>query len=283
MPLIEELPTAKAANATPGWAYVPDTGYDPSKAPIVPSGARNRGRKANAASSNEITARQQHKIDQHLALLDRENHRDVQIAVPNRPRDVAARGRCSELDCTIIHSAYSSAGLRNHMTPGVRKILLSQKTFANHLADEEAAIALREEEAAARQTAKPASAKSKKAPTARHSISDVNDVEMVDVPQDSSVMEHANEVPSADTVHPLLRVNMPKMPSREEIETLLATPPLSYNAARAAPSSSTAPPRQFCEICGYWGRVRCMKCGGRVCGLDCQRQHEDTSCQKFWA
>lgn len=27
--------------------------------------------------------------------------------------------------------------------------------------------------------------------------------------------------------------------------------------------------RVFCEMCGYWGRVKCMKCGVRVCGLDC--------------
>ena len=93
MPLIEEIPTAKANASTPGWAYVPDTGYDPSKAPIIPSGTRNRkARNAAAPSKNEISARQQHKIDQHLASLDRENHRDVQIAVPNRPSNVAARG-----------------------------------------------------------------------------------------------------------------------------------------------------------------------------------------------
>ena len=93
MPLIQELPVAKGSHSAPGWAYVPDTGYDPSKAPIVPSGSRNRkARNVNLSSSNDISARQQHKIDQHLASLDRENHKDVQIVVPNRPKDVASRG-----------------------------------------------------------------------------------------------------------------------------------------------------------------------------------------------
>ena len=94
MPLIEELPTAKANASTPGWAYVVDTGYDPSKAPIVPSGSRNRkGRATTTLSGNEISSRQQHKVEQHLASLARENHKDVQIVVPNRPSNVAARGR----------------------------------------------------------------------------------------------------------------------------------------------------------------------------------------------
>ena len=39
MPQIEVLPSTKAT-PTPGWAYVPDTGYDPSKAPLNPSAPR---------------------------------------------------------------------------------------------------------------------------------------------------------------------------------------------------------------------------------------------------
>lgn len=93
MSLIEELAASKGSTSAPGWAYVPDTGYDPSKAPIIPSGSRNRkARKAATASGSDISARQQHKVDQHIAALDRENHKDVHITIPNRPRDVAARG-----------------------------------------------------------------------------------------------------------------------------------------------------------------------------------------------
>ena len=169
------------------------------------------------------------------------------------------------------------------MTPGVKKILLSQKTFANHLADEEAAITLRKEEEAAKQSAKQNVGKSKRASTMRQATTQ-EDVEMSDVPDNTmSAAAPQAEAVTAQDVHPLLKVNVPNMPSPEEIEALLSAPPLSYNAMRAAPSTTTAPPRQFCEICGYWGRARCMKCGVRVCSLDCQRQHDDSSCQKFWA
>ena len=49
MPQIEVLPSAKQ-NLAPGWAYVPDTGYDPSRAPLNPSAPR-RLRASNSTSS----------------------------------------------------------------------------------------------------------------------------------------------------------------------------------------------------------------------------------------
>lgn len=172
------------------------------------------------------------------------------------------------------------------MTPGVKKILLSQKTFANHLADEEAAIALREEEATSRSAARPAAAKTKRSSLAQQATP--TDVEMSDALDQGTEVDAHNSGPTSheeeeEEEHPLLRINAPPMPTEEEINALINSEPLSYNAARAAPSTSTAPRRQFCEICGYWGRVRCMKCGVRVCGLECQRQHDETNCQKFWA
>ena len=92
MTLVEVLPQAKASTA-PGYAYVPDTGYDPSKAPIVPSGARARAaRNVPLAGLGEQTARQQSKIARHLADLDKENNKDVEIIVPDRDLYVAKRG-----------------------------------------------------------------------------------------------------------------------------------------------------------------------------------------------
>lgn len=93
---------------------------------------------------------------------------------------------------------------------------------------------------------------------------------------------------------PLLRTrDLPKMPSDRVMQALLAEPPLSYTAARAKPldgaevstfakirTGSNAlvakPPRWFCAVCGYWGKVRCKRgCGERVCGLlECWRGHE---------
>lgn len=158
------------------------------------------------------------------------------------------------------------------MTPGVKKILLSQKTFNNYLADEEAMLAIQDHEHRPAKTPVPR--------TKRVSLPQANSTaDAMDVDLPAAVAEPAHRHED----HPLVQPHGPPLPTEAEIEALLAAPPLSYNAARAAPSTSTVPPRQFCEICGYWGRARCMKCGARICGVDCKNQHEETNCQKFWA
>jgi zinc finger HIT domain-containing protein 1 len=94
MPLIEVLPQTTTTSA-PGWAYVPDTGYDPSKAPILPSGARQRAAtRITAVGDGETSVRQQNAITKHLIELDKDNHRDVVIAIPTKKkgRDAAERG-----------------------------------------------------------------------------------------------------------------------------------------------------------------------------------------------
>lgn len=76
---------------------------------------------------------------------------------------------------------------------------------------------------------------------------------------------------------PLLKIHLPSAPSDAVLEALVSGPPLSYNGARAAPSSGR-PSRHFCEICGYWGTIKCLKCGVRVCGLECKNAHADGRC-----
>lgn len=87
---------------------------------------------------------------------------------------------------------------------------------------------------------------------------------------------------------PLLRTrDLPKMPSDRVMDILISEPPLTYNAARAVipsedrtssianPQAQPPPPRHFCAICGYWGKICCRKCGERICGLlECWRGHE---------
>ncbi len=91
MPLIEVLPNSTSVSA-PGWAYVPDTGYDPSKAPIQPSGARQRAaRNLHVGDGPDLSARQQNAIAKHLAELDKDNYREVTIAIP-KSKDGAGRG-----------------------------------------------------------------------------------------------------------------------------------------------------------------------------------------------
>jgi zinc finger HIT domain-containing protein 1 len=90
MPQIEVLPTTSSHTA-PGWTYVPDTGFDPSKAVIKPTTGRKRGIREPGGRSN-LTSRQNTAIIRHLTELDRENHRDIHIPVPVKQKDVAGRG-----------------------------------------------------------------------------------------------------------------------------------------------------------------------------------------------
>ena len=90
MPLIEVLPNSTSISA-PGWAYVPDTGYDPSKAPIQP-GARKRNARIGGPGGRDSTARQNAIIHKRLVDLDKDNFKDVHIAVPSKSKDAHGRG-----------------------------------------------------------------------------------------------------------------------------------------------------------------------------------------------
>ena len=150
------------------------------------------------------------------------------------------------------------------MTPNVRRILMSQKTFANHLADEEAALAQQ-----AQSAPPPANAGLRRSST---------------IPKDVKVTGEGTSSTDEPSDHePLLKAYVPEAPSAGLIEALTTAPPLSYNAARATLTEPVKPQRQFCEICGYWGSVKCLKCGARVCGLECKRAHDDGRCLKFYA
>jgi zinc finger HIT domain-containing protein 1 len=87
---VQELPSTKSISA-PGWAYVPDTGINPSVAALQPSRAK-RARNLPSTSAHENTAKQDAKILRELAALDKESHKDVQIPVPVKHRDNAGRG-----------------------------------------------------------------------------------------------------------------------------------------------------------------------------------------------
>lgn len=88
---VQELPTAKSIS-TPGWAYVPDTGINPSVTALQPSRAKRVARNLPNASAHETSAKQDAKILRELAALNKESHKDVQIPVPVKQRDNAGRG-----------------------------------------------------------------------------------------------------------------------------------------------------------------------------------------------
>ncbi|OJK02287.1 hypothetical protein ASPACDRAFT_1854269 [Aspergillus aculeatus ATCC 16872] len=117
-----ELLPGSSTHVTPGWTYVPDRGFDPAKAAITPTIGRKRG--IRDPGRTDLSSRQTNAIIRHLAELDRENHRDVQIQVPVRQKEPAA-----------------PRGTRTKVTSNVRRILQSQKSFRNYLDDEEAAQA----------------------------------------------------------------------------------------------------------------------------------------------
>ncbi|KAH8890991.1 hypothetical protein GQ53DRAFT_747246 [Thozetella sp. PMI_491] len=84
---------------------------------------------------------------------------------------------------------------------------------------------------------------------------------------------------------PLLVSAIPPFPTDEELRALISAPPLSYLEARAhrGEGENRYPGRTFCVVCGYWGRVRCMKCGTRVCALGCLDVHREEECvTRYW-
>ena len=150
------------------------------------------------------------------------------------------------------------------MTSNVRKILSSQKTFANHLADDEAAITQQAQSSQA--------------------------VPVSNVRRQSGIVKFISAVTSEDEApddpsqdEPLLKSYVPQVPSAELMDALTSAPPLSYSAAYATLPDNPRPQRHFCEVCGYWGTIKCLKCGARVCALECKTTHDEGRCLKFYA
>ncbi|KAJ9365444.1 putative HIT finger domain protein [Paecilomyces variotii] len=291
MPLVEVLTTSTSLQ--PGWTYVPDNGFDPSKAAIKPGLGRKRT--VRDGGRTDLTSRENTAIVRHLAELDRENHRDVQIPIPTRqPKDAPARGSS-----------------RAKTTSNVRRILQSQKTFRNYLDDEEAALAQAAQhqstaaghrgsiakitKPAARRSATPAAAAAAAASKPekgrqQKQPSVVPSTTPAPAPSESTDPATASQKQDAKTQlikseydnDPLLRSYVPSVPSERIMQALLAEPPLMYNASRAGPPLSQKPPRHFCAICGYWGKIRCRSCHVRTCGLDCYKVHEESRCGAFF-
>lgn len=83
MPHVEVLPNSASA-AAPGWTYVVDTGYDPSKVAINPKDRKRAAARPGARSDNELSARQQTAIARRIAELERDNDPKQSIAIPGK-------------------------------------------------------------------------------------------------------------------------------------------------------------------------------------------------------
>lgn len=291
MPHIEELPTTSRA-AAPGYSYVVDNGYDPSKIAINPSNRKRvRITTGGGPSASDLSVRQQTAIQRHLEELDKDSHKAVHIPPPSRRTDASTKKQ----------------------TTNVKRIMASGKDFAYYLEEEEAAIALKGGSVADLSATAVGSA----AATTAEAVP-----EMPKPPPRASKTPIARRksaiLPSSDESSPAPSATAramappplptPKEPARAsaptpvtqpssnlllapinptsiteaEIESLLAAPPLPYSATRSAPPPASGPPKRlFCEMCGYWGRVKCMKCGARVCGFECQTAHDESRCVRF--
>ncbi|KAL2182358.1 hypothetical protein L209DRAFT_759452 [Thermothelomyces heterothallicus CBS 203.75] len=229
---------------TPGWAYVPDTGPTPPAA-LQPTNRKRAARNQPALSLSDLSAREETRLRKDLEALDRDSNRDVNIPIPPRPG--------------------ASSKAQSKHTPNVRKILQSQKTFANHLDDYHAMLALAESNPAAAAALNPAQAK----------------------PSTPAILPpyaRPPPPPHPGDADPLVASRVPPFPSDDELRALMTAPPLSYLEARAAwdeDGPGRYPVRVFCAVCGYWGRVKCMKCGTRVCALDCLEAHREECVTRY--
>ncbi|KAK1600232.1 HIT zinc finger protein [Colletotrichum navitas] len=287
---VYELASAKVTSA-PGWAYVPDTGVNPAAAALQPTNRKRAARGKANPSASDLSVRQEAKIRKELEHLDRDGGRDASIPIPAK----GSRGQ-------------------NKSTPNIRKILQSQKTFHNHLDDYLAQLSHTDNAPAPhpnQHTPRPANkpphpnqhtkrnaAKRSKTSTPKPTPAEPEDVEMTPAPSaaggESNPTTAGAKEPTDDPVlapyegpalaphpgdnDPLLASRVPEAPTDEELRWLLAQPMLSFWDARAEPGDEDAaryPVRTFCELCGYWGRVRCIKCGTRVCALDCLEAHRE--------
>lgn len=167
----------------------------------------------------------------------------------------------------------------------MRKILQSQKTFGNHLDD---FLALQQMEAAAAAAAM-AAANARRPNANKAAIANDGDTVMADSAPAKGTPSELLDTPSnppppshAGDDNPLLASTLPEPPTDAELRALLNHPPLTYLEARCTYDEALGPPpRVFCEVCGYWGRVRCMKCGTRVCALDCLETHREECVTRY--
>lgn len=255
MPHVEVLPNSTATVA-PGWTYVVDTGYDPSKVAFNPKNKkRAAAQPGGLRGDNELSARQQTAIARRIAELERDNDPKQLIAVPGKPAVPK--------------------------TQNARRIIQYQRQIKHWLDDEEAQTG---------QVAAPRSAATSSSRVAAQASRRQSGFASVPAtPGDATPAGAAPPAPSrlntafGDDALLSIDASMPLPLNPAELEALLAAPPLSYAASHvAAPPAAGPPQRQFCDNCGYWGHIKCRKCGSRVCGLECKDAHEATRCLK-WA
>lgn len=110
---VQEIPTSRG-KVEPGWAYVADTGINPSQAALRPTNqkrARNLTTAGGAATSQDLYTKQDAKTLRELAQLEKDSFRDAQISIPVR-NGVVGRGMGISLHANnIVILIHSTSGL----------------------------------------------------------------------------------------------------------------------------------------------------------------------------
>lgn len=277
-PHIEELPTAQSRQA-PGFAWVAVSGAQDDPAKNWGTTNRKRQRASLGGQTDQqkeaLSARQQREIERKIRDLNSDNSKNAsELPIPKREG--------------------GGGGARPGKTTATKKILASGKTFAHYLDDEEAAIARTgrrdgDAEAPAPATAQRASKTPLHRRKARESSAASDSPAPAASPMGPPPLPPSTQGTSGTEVTGLSsgqeQVDGGSAQAiRAELEAMLNAPPLAYNELRSAPPPVGAPPpRRFCETCGYWGRVKCMKCGAMVCSVPCKDDHDQFKCLKMYA
>lgn len=267
MPLITELPISQTTRPSHGWAYVPDTG-----APIAAMAATTRKRGAPRSSTtnkilpqNNPSAKQQKATLQRLERLAEDNWSKQTVPLPPRARTKKS-------------------------TQNVRRILASERQFKHWHDEQVAQLALGPNPVAGQPVVPVSTGGSRRSSAAQHAQMPMHPPPKPSAPRvktearvskSSQLGRAITHEPDEETterkpIDPLLLTRgIPKMPSKRLMDALLAEGPLSWDAASARPLEIRMPARHFCVVCGYWGKVRCKRCGERTCGLmECWKGHE---------
>lgn len=277
-PHIDELPTTGSRQA-PGFAWVAVSGAQDDPAKNWGTSNRKRARASLGGPTDQqkeaLSARQQRDVERKIRDLNSDNSKNAnELPIPKKEG-----------------GSGTSGAVRAGKTANTKKILASGKTFAHYLDDEEAEIA-RTGRRDIDVEAPVGTQRPSKTPIARRKT--VEESSMSGSPAPVTPMAPPPARRPAPTLSYAEVTDLdaedegedaiPPLPSEAEMEALLVAPPLTYGQARSAPPSSTAPPpRRFCETCGYWGRVRCMKCGAMTCSVSCKDDHDQFKCLKMYA
>jgi zinc finger HIT domain-containing protein 1 len=266
MPTIEVVPLAKPTPAAPGWAYVLESvAPDPSKQALAPraAGKRSAARSATDALLGAHAKTQAGRLRARLDELARDGGggggggaRAPEVDVPAVVRREVNEGRW-KITRGAGRGVGGGAAALGRQTQNVKRVLASTKTWAHHATDEEVRLQ------ALSGADEPREGTGLEAREARQEVG-------------GGVLEDGEELQLSAEERTLLRMEVPQYPSKEVIESLLSTPPLTYTAAATPPSKLTAPARKFCDMCGHWGKLKCTVCGSHVCSLSCKVTHDAT-------